>query len=305
MTWVFGVLLGLAAGAHVSTWGAYKDSPFEGFHWSRFWRSIILAVVIGMALSGGFGFDRSESMIVLLGAIYCLERLLTEFWKLFIRDHQAGNFTIPMRFGIFGRPVDNARVRHVIGTVVIALLILTCVIVTWIQHAFPTQSQWFIILVAGISGWLTALGGAWKDAPVEGFSGWKFMRSPVVATAWAIPLSFLSDNWVLLSFSAGGFAVASIETYKAFLVRNRPPGKFDGKPVLYHYEYRRDVLAGAHALLWAALAFFLAYGLISPTSPTSFTAEVIAQATVAVLAALGSGLVTSRALVMRPLTLTA
>ncbi len=169
----------------------------------------------------------------------------------------------------------------------------------------PPSREWFVILVAGISGWLTAIGGAWKDAPVEGFSGWKFLRSPVVATAWALPLSFLTDNWVLLSFSAGGFAVASIETYKAFLVRNRPPGKFDGKPVLYHYAYRRDVLAGAHALLWGALAFFLTYGLIGPASPPSFDAEAIAQATVAVLAALGSGLVTSRALVMRPLTLTA
>ena len=305
MNWLFGALLGLAAGAHVSTWGAYKDSPFEGFHWNRFWRSIILAAVIGVLLSGAIGFDRAESMIVLLGAIYCLERLLTEFWKLFIRDHQASAFSIPMRFGILGRPVDNARLRHVIGVLAVGFILLACVIVTWIQHAFPTQSEWFVILVAGISGWLTAIGGAWKDAPVEGFSGWKFLRSPAVATLWALPLSFLTDNWVLLSFSAGGFAVASIETYKAFLVRDRPPGKFEGKPVLFHYGYRRDLLAGVHALLWAALAVCLAYGLIGPTSPPNFDAQAIAQATVALLAALGSGLVTSRALVMRPLTLTA
>src|SRR3954453_5384896 len=35
----------------------------------------------------------------------------------------------------------------------------------------------------------TAVGGAWKDAPIEGFSGWKFLRSPAIATAWAVPFS--------------------------------------------------------------------------------------------------------------------
>ena len=51
MTWLHGVLLGVVVGAHVSTWGAYKDAPFEGFHLSRFVRSIVLAMVIGALLS--------------------------------------------------------------------------------------------------------------------------------------------------------------------------------------------------------------------------------------------------------------
>ncbi len=305
MTWFHGVLLGLAVGTHVSTWGAYKDSPFEGFHWSRFLRTIALAVLIGALLSGAFGFDRTESMIVLLGVIYGAERLLTEFWKLFFRGHKAEAFTIPMRFGIFGRPVDAPAVRYAIGMGIISLCIAAIALVSWIQAALPAQPQWFLILFAGISGWLTAVGGAWKDAPIEGFSGWKFLRSPVVATAWAIPLSFLTDNWVLMSLSAGGFAVASIETYKAFLVRNRPPGKFDGKPVRFRYEYRRDVLAGVHALLWGGLAIGLTYGLIGPASPPTFDAAALAQASVAILAAIGSVLVISRALVMRPVTVTA
>ena len=303
MTWLHGVLLGVVVGAHVSTWGAYKDAPFEGFHLSRFVRSIVLAMVIGALLSGGFGFDRTESMIVLLGVIYGIERLLTEYWKLFFRDHVAESFTIPMRFGVFGRPVDQPGMRYAIGLVIIGLTVLTCVAVSFIQLALPVQPQWFLILFAGISGWLTAVGGAWKDAPIEGFSGWKFLRSPAVATAWAIPLSFLTENWVLMSLSAGGFAVASIETYKAFLVRNRPPGKFDGKPVRHRFSYLRDSLAGAHALLWGGLAVSLGYGLISPAAPPTFDAAALAQATVAVLAAIGSGLVFSRAIVMRPIGL--
>lgn len=305
MTWLHGVLLGVVVGAHVSTWGAYKDSPFEGFHWSRFLRSIVLAVVIGALLSGFLGFDRAESMIVLLGVIYGAERLLTEFWKLFFRDHNAETFTIPMRFGIFGRPVDAHGLRYAIGVGIIGLCIAAILAVSWIQSALPPQPQWFLILFAGISGWLTAVGGAWKDAPIEGFSGWKFLRSPIVATAWAIPLSFLTDNWVLMSLSAGGYAVASIETYKAFLVRNRPPGKFDGKPVRFDYGYRRDLLAGAHALLWAGLAISLTYGLLAPTEPPTLTADAVARAIVAVLAALGSTLTISRALVKKQVTLAA
>ncbi len=303
MTWLHGILLGVLVGAHVSTWGAYKDAPFEGFHVTRFVRSILLAMGIGAVLSGAFGFDRTESMIVLLGVIYGIERLLTEYWKLFLRDHRADSFTIPMRFGIFGRPVDEHGTRYAIGGVIVVLTVLICVTVSLVQNALPPQPQWFLILFAGISGWLTAVGGAWKDAPIEGFSGWKFMRSPIVATAWAIPLSFLTDNWVLMSLSAGGFAVASIETYKAFLVRNRPPGKFDGKPVLHQFPWLRDGLAGAHALLWGGLAVSLAYGLLRPPAPPSLDAVAVAQATIAVLAAIGSGLVTSRALLSRPLAL--
>jgi hypothetical protein len=300
MTWWHGALLGLVAGAHVATWGAYKDSPYEGFHWHRFLRSIGVAMTIGALLSGGFGFDRTESMIVLLGVIYGLERLLTEFWKLFFRGHQADAFTIPMRFGVFGRPVDDPGVRYVLGVGLTMLTVAACWVVSWIQSSLPAQSHGFLVLFAGISGWLTAVGGAWKDAPIEGFSGWKFLRSPVVATAWAAPLSFLTDNWVLLSLSAGGFAVASIETYKAFLVRNRPPGKFDGKPIRFRFTHRRDILAGAHACMWGSLAVALTYGLIGPAAPPTPDAEVLARVAVAILAAAGSFLVISRALVMRP-----
>ncbi|MGL5824709.1 MAG: hypothetical protein ACRCYU_07725 [Nocardioides sp.] len=268
-------------------------------------RSVIVAALIG-AVAGagsarGLGIDRTESLIVLLGAIYVIERLLTEFWKLFVRRHQADAFTIPMRFGVFGRPVDDPAIRYGLGAGLSVLIVATCFAGHWVQSSVPAQPQGFLIVLAGTSGWLTAVGGAWKDAPIEGFSGWKFLRSPAVATGWAVPLSFLTADWVLLSLSAGGFAVASIETYKAFLVRNRPPGKFDGKPVRFRFTYRRDVLAGVHACLWGGLAIALCYGLVGPTAPPTLNAEGMAQAAVAIGAAACSGLVIGRALLLRPL----
>ena len=290
MTLVEVLIVGLAVGAHVATWGAYKDSPYEGFHWSRFVRSIALSVVLAAVIAWLVAPAR-PSLVVLLGVVYCLERLITEFWKLFFRGHAADTFTIPMRFSIFGKTLDAAGARYTLGV----LLSLGCVgaiwFVDWLQPAFPRMPQVVAIAIASISGWLTAVGGAWKDAPIEGFSGWKFLRSPVVAGSWAIPLSFLSDDWVLLGLSAGGFAVASIETYKAFLVRGRPPGKFDGKPVRFTFSHRRQVLAGAHALLWAGLAVSLLMGLAGRQIDSVY----LAQAAVALLALVWSALTMVRA----------
>ncbi|MEI2809037.1 MAG: hypothetical protein V9F00_02150 [Nocardioides sp.] len=290
MTLVEVLIVGLAVGAHVATWGAYKDSPYEGFHWSRFVRSIALSVVLAAVIAWLVAPAR-PSLVVLLGVVYCLERLITEFWKLFFRGHAADTFTIPMRFSIFGKTLDAAGARYTLGV----LLSLGCVgaiwFVDWLQPALPRMPQVVAIAIASISGWLTAVGGAWKDAPIEGFSGWKFLRSPVVAGSWAIPLSFLSDDWVLLGLSAGGFAVASIETYKAFLVRGRPPGKFDGKPVRFTFSHRRQVLAGAHALLWAGLAVSLLMGLAGRQIDSVY----LAQAAVALLALVWSALTMVRA----------
>ena len=290
MTLIEVLIVGLAVGAHVATWGAYKDSPYEGFHWSRFVRSIALSIVIAAVVAWLVAPAR-PSLVVLLGVVYCLERLITEFWKLFFRGHAAETFTIPMRFSIFGKTVEATGPRYALG-VVLSLACVGAIWVTgWLQSVLPAMPQVFAIAIASVSGWLTAVGGAWKDAPIEGFSGWKFLRSPVVAASWAVPLSFLSGDWVLLGLSAGGFAVASIETYKAFLVRGRPPGKFDGKPVRFTFSHRRQILAGAHALLWAGLALSLVMGLAGRELDRVF----LAQAAVAVLAAVWSGLTLVRA----------
>lgn len=290
MTPVEVFIVGLAVGAHVATWGAYKDAPFEGFHWSRFVRSIAVSIGLAALIAWSLGSAR-PSLVVLIGVVYALERLVTEYWKLFFRGHAADTFTIPMRFSVFGRPLDAPASRYAVGVAVSLLTLGTIWVVGVIDRVTPTMPQLVLVAVASISGWLTAVGGAWKDAPIEGFSGWKFLRSPVVSALWAVPLSFLSGDWVLLGLAAGGFAVASIETYKAFLVRNRPPGKFDGKPVRHTFTHRRTVLAAAHALLWAGLAVSLIMGLAGH----QWSSTTIAQAAVAGLAIVWSALTLVRA----------
>lgn len=261
-------MIGLLAGWHAANWGAYKDTPYEGFHWTSYLRSVVIAGVAAVVLGRLVGIDSVPPLLVLLGMVYTVERFATEWWKSIVREQDQSVYTIPMRFGVGGRTVDRRTVRYAVGLGTLLALVLISGTGELVQRSLPPQPVLVTILVGGGGGWLTAIGGAWKDAPVEGFSGWKFLRSPVVATAWAVPLSTLTQHWVGLALSAAGFAVASIETYKTFLTGGRPPGKFAGKPVRHVASTARAGFALLHALLWAALAVgaagAVALGLVSP-----------------------------------------
>ena len=100
---------------------------------------------------------------------------------------------------------------------------------------------------------MTAFGGAWKDAPVEGFQLAKFFRSPVVATVWGYVLLAFTSDLPALILAAGGLSVATIETYKTFLAGG-PPGKFATKPVRFVPDRARRACRLAHATTYLLLA---------------------------------------------------
>ena len=191
-------------GLHAATWGGFKDSPFEGFKPVSFVRSVSLGLGTALALALATDLESTQSLIVLVGLCYALERLATEWWKSVLRDDDQSAYSIPMRLAVHGRPIDDPGRRHAIGAMIAIGMLLAWWAARAIQHAVSPLPLWSLVLVAGLGGWLTAVGGAWKDAPVEGFSGWKFLRSPVVATAWAVVLSRFTDDWVLLTMAAGG-----------------------------------------------------------------------------------------------------
>jgi hypothetical protein len=238
------VLIGVLAGLHVATWGMYKDGPHEGFRWSTYLRSPIVAGVLGGVAYRYLGWDLVGDpglRFVYFGLIYCLERAATEFWKYFVREEDQGKYFIPMQFGILGRPMKDARLRLAIGLAVAA----ACALVFFGLAALDRRADWpiwlVVVTVGSVFGWISAFGGAWKDAPIEGFETFKFFRSPAVAAAWAAVLVHAADSWVVLALAAEGFTVASIETYKKFLDPDKPPGKFAGKPVTHpgHVAFRR------------------------------------------------------------------
>jgi hypothetical protein len=243
------VLLGVLTGLHAATWGGFKDTPFEGFRRQSFLRSLVLGGLVALLIVGSHAH---VAALVLVGLLYAGERLTTEWWKAFLREDLQSSYAIPMRVAVGGRPLDARLPRYAIGVTILIVLVLSASVLPGLA---PDESPvWATVAVGGVGGWLTAAGGAWKDAPVEGFSPWKFLRSPAVATLWALALVALVDDWFVLAVSAGGLSVLVIETYKTFLTGGRPPGKFAGKPV-------RFVQPSARA--WCRLLHCLAYGAIA------------------------------------------
>jgi len=274
------VVLALVTGTHAATWGAFKDAPFEGFKVVSFVRTLALAVVTATILATATDLETTLSPVVLVGVLYAIERLATEGWKSFLREDDQSAYSIPMRVAVRGRTVDGRGPRYLTGLVVLA----TGGLVTWATSVLQPDAGgpwWLLVTVGGIGGWLTAAGGAWKDAPVEGFSGWKFLRSPVVATSWAVLLLPFTQDWVALTVSAAGLSVLSIETYKTFFTGGRPPGKFEGKP--QRPAPQRDRCRQLHAAAYTGLACVAGLTALSDATagPARGTIQLLAFTVVA------------------------
>ncbi len=269
------VVLGGLTGLHAATWGAFKDTPFEGFRRSSFSRSVVLGVGLALVVATTLPDVSSQAVIVLVGLLYAAERLATEWWKAFLREDPQSAYTIPMRLAVGGRPVDARLPRYATGLgLLLGLLALASLVSTPAGEGSPA---WLTALVGGTGGWLTAVGGAWKDAPVEGFSGWKFLRSPAVATGWALALAPLVTDWLVLAVSAGGLSVLVIETYKTFLTGGRPPGKFHRKQVRFVAWTARRRCRVLHCGLYGALAAVVlrSPGALAPVAGTLFVAMLL------------------------------
>ena len=59
------LVTGTLAGLHAATWGAFKDSPYEGFRATRFLRSIAVGAACAALLSGWQAVDDSGLLVVL------------------------------------------------------------------------------------------------------------------------------------------------------------------------------------------------------------------------------------------------
>jgi hypothetical protein len=250
--------IGLIAGTHTSTWGMYKDAMHEGFDWPKYSRSIIVAAIVAVVLERVTDLDltRAGSMVVFFGLVYAVERLTLELWKSFLRVEDQSKYFIPMRFGIRGKPVMDNRIRWSVGLGVLLVIALCVWAVPRLQAAYPNTPAWLVLLTIGSwGGWLTAFGGAWKDAPVEGFETFKFFRSPGISLAWATLVAFFTDNWLFIGVAGAGYSVASIETYKTFFYPSKPRGKFAGKPILFPEIVRwRYYFVPVYVAIWLAIA---------------------------------------------------
>ncbi len=260
MQLLIALITGLAVGLHNATWGMYKDAPHEGFTWSTYFRSVIAGVVFAPLVARYFQLDLSvlANIIALFGSTYALERVTMEVYKTFIRRQDQSKYFIPMQLSVFGKPVKSYGARLLVGAAYVGIILLLTVGLTNLNASYQAGNlnwnKWLILLPCSVFGWVSAFGGAWKDAPVEGFETFKFFRSPGVAYFFAVVASLFTNNLVLITMCSIGFTIMSIETYKTFFFLDRPRGKFQGMPVTHpEWETKRKKFVPLYVSIWIAV----------------------------------------------------
>ena len=257
MSTFLAAVVGLLAGVHAATWGMYKDAPHEGFSLRKYARSPLLGLVLGVLLQALTGLEprRPADLVVLFGVVYVVERALAEIYKTFLREEDQAKYFIPMQFHILGRVVRSRGARWFVGALYTAGLAGMLVAVARLDRGAAGPHALITVLVVGsLGGWISAFGGAWKDAPSEGFQTLKFFRSPALAALFAAGLSTLTPDLLLITLAATGFTVATTETYKTFFFPSKPRGKFAGMPVRYpDMLRRRQRFVPVYVAIWAGV----------------------------------------------------
>ena len=260
-----GAFIGLLSGLHAACWGMYKDAPHEGFTFRTYSRSAVLGLVIGGVVGAVAPLEAhtASGAAVLFGVIYAVERALAELYKTFLRQEDQSKYAIPMQFAVFGVQVQGRLTRVSLGVAYLGVMLGMLALVSAYQHsAAAPQSIYGRVLIASAGAWISAFGGAWKDAPFEGFQTFKFFRSPLVAMAWALVLAHLTSDLVLLTLAATGYTIAATETYKTFFWPSRPRGKFAGKPVRFPAMLRiRQRVVPLYVAIWLAVLTAIGVGL--------------------------------------------
>jgi len=250
-------LVGLLSGTHAAIWGMYKDAIHEGFAAGRFARSMLVGVAAAVAIQAALALavPGAAALVTLFGLAYAAERGLVEVWKTFVREEDQSKYFIPMQFSVRGVPVTRRGPRLAAGAAYVAVVALGLLAVAGLDGETPAPPAPARAALVGLAvGLVVAIGGAWKDAPKEGFDALKFFRSPAMTVLFTLLLYRLTDSYLTATVAAIGYERATAETYKTFFFPAKPRGKFTGKPVL-HPEMlaRRRRFVPAYVAICAAV----------------------------------------------------
>ncbi|MEX2100442.1 MAG: hypothetical protein WEB19_03415 [Acidimicrobiia bacterium] len=258
--------VGIIAGLHSATWGMFKDAPYEGFAWRTYLRSPVLSGVVAVcvAAAGELDSTTAANIAVLFGLTYVIERGIIEFYKTFVREENQDKYSIPMQLSVRGTVVTDRRTRLLAG-LGYAVAVLAIVLLIDAVGRQGTGGLVVVLLVGSLGGWISAVGGAWKDAPVEGFQPLKFVRSPLVALGYALLLATLTTDPVYAAMGALGYTVATLETYKTFFKPNIPRGKFAGKDIRYpEWLEQRYRFVPLYVAIWIGIIVVFVVALAEP-----------------------------------------
>ena len=270
MNLLIALVIGLMAGAHSATWGMYKDAIYEGFTYRKYFRSIIFSGLIAIVFERVTNLELAQpaNMVILYGMTYVIERGVLEFYKTFLREEDQSKYFIPMQFHVGGKVVHSQWRRWFAGGAYVLGVALAIAGIFALEDAKLELPKVVVVLLIGsVGGWISAFGGAWKDAPLEGFEWLKFFRSPVITCLYALLIACLTESYLYISMGALGYTVGTIETYKTFFFPNKPRGKFAGKTIQYpemlHKRYRFVPL---YAAIWLAVITTCIIALTQPRS---------------------------------------
>ena len=265
--------VGVLSGTHTAIWGMYKDAIHEGFTRRRFARSMIVGAIVAatIQLVLNLPLPSPAGLFVLFGLAYATERGIVEVWKTFVREEDQSKYTIPMQLSVHGVPVNRRGVRLAAGAAYVAVVILCLVAVSHVELGPQHTPTAFRSALAGLTvGGIIAFGGAWKDAPTEGFDALKFFRSPCLTVLFALVLAPLTDSYLHVAVASIGYERATAETYKTFLFPSKPRGKFAGKPILYpEMLSRRKYFVPAYIAIWLVV---IATGAVALSGETRHAA---------------------------------
>jgi hypothetical protein len=128
-------------------------------------------------------------------------------------------------------------------------------------HLLPSALPgWLMgLIVGGGIGITEALAGAYKDGTIEGFSFYKFLKSPVFGALGGLIASFHTASLAYLLLAAIGSMRMFNELLFKMLARNYTPGKFKSLtgPFQLWMNRRRHFLTPYAATWLLYLLFFV------------------------------------------------
>lgn len=240
--------LGLAAGLHAASYGAYKDSPHESFIPRRFLRELIFATLLSAGLWAG-GLAHGQSPFIVYLSSFALSRIVTEFWKLFVRVEPQADYRIPTQIHCVTGIVNNPLLRLLLGAGFVASIYGIYRLAKVLPPEWPVTTRG---LVTGLSiGVCEALAGGYKDGAIEGFSWRKFFKSPVFGSIGGLVAAGHTSSPLFLLLGAIGTMRMLLELLFKMVVPDYAPGKFRSMVGPHtDWQARRQHFLTPYALTW-------------------------------------------------------
>ena len=241
--------VGLAAGLHGALYGAYKDSPHESFLLRRFAREIAIALTVSVGLAVFHPGVGHQSAFVLYLSVFALTRIVTEFWKLFVRVEPQEGFRIPTQIHYVKGPVHNPILRLLLGFGFLASIYGIYALGTIMPESWPPAVHGLLI---GLSiGIAEAIAGGYKDGSIEGFSWRKFAKSPFFGTLGGLIASGHTGDTGFLLLAAIGSMRMFLELLFKMLIPDYAPGKFRSMTGPFpEWMTRRQYFLAPYAITW-------------------------------------------------------